>query len=266
MMNATKFFSTVVTSLMVLTLLTSGGCSNDDENERIEKCGEGDIIRHGEYVLVNDDGSYSGYAVCIFDDFSTQTFGWTWGETKPDPQQSRTSTRAYIFYGQVTQGGGGPFALMGSGSTTPDLPASTENLTSIIIDYDVQISTTNRYRLGFSINNFLCYVGGCVGPYFSIQVYSDAPPSAAYFQQRIIIDGEEYDYYIDKSVSPFTGYVFVKVRPSLFGHLDVLKFLRVISDDVYNIDSIWMFQSIWEGGDGSTTIHRYAIDVKSREQ
>ncbi len=267
-----KQFERMFAGIIALTLLMSGGCSNDDENERIEKCGEGDIIRHGEYALVNDINPHSGYAQCIFNDPSTQTFGWTWGETAPDPQQSKTSTTASLFYGEATSGGW-PKELRVSGSTTPSLPASTSDLASLTIDYDVQVSTTSRYNLGFGTDNYYCFVGSCSGASFGIYVYSDDPPSSTYFQQRIMIDGEEYDFYRNTSSLQFSDYSFVKVNPSLSGRLDVLKFLTFLADNGYDERSITfhriqffnLFQEMWNGS-GSTTIRKCAIDVTSSEQ
>ena len=267
-----KQFERMFAGIIALTLLMSGGCSNDDENERIEKCGEGDIIRHGEYALVNDINPHSGYAQCIFNDPSTQTFGWTWGETAPDPRQSKRSTTASLFYGQATSGGW-PKELRVSGSTTPSLPASTSDLASFTIDYNVQVSTTSRYRLGFSTSEYGCGVGFCPGASLSIMIYDDSPPSSIYFQQRVTIDGEEYDFY--KSYFAYsTLYHFVKVHPSYSGILPVHKFLAFLADEgygesvstIYNIKHLIFFQDIWEGGTGATSIRNYSIKVKSHVQ
>lgn len=269
-----KQFERMFAGIIALTLLMSGGCTDDDENGRVEKCGEGDTIQRGEYVLVNDDEPHSGYTQCIFDDPSNQTFGWTWAETVPDQQQSRTSTSAYVLYGRETSG-----QLQGDQSTTSALPISVDDLTSLTIDYDVQVSTSSRYRVGFSSSNYNCSsVAFCAGVSLSIDMYSDYsgvytdnPYYSAPFQKRVTIDGEDYDFYKDTFNNLVTNYWFVKVRPSLSGILHFQEFLYFLANDGYEkslhtIDYIEFYQDIWNSGSGSTTIRKYKIDVKSRIQ
>ncbi len=268
MMKTTKIFSTMVTSLMALTLLTSGGCTEQDENERVEKCGEGDIIRHGEYVLVNDDEPRSGYNQCIFDDPQDETFGWTWAATSQG--SPNTYTTAFLFYGQADTAET-PRTLWDIGSTTPALPISEDDLISLSIDYDVQVSSTSHYALTFNTSRVGCTVGLCMGAYLSIVIYSDYTPSSTDFQKRVRIDGEEYDFYKDSPVNSHSiFYRFAMVRPSYSGTLPFHKFLNFLANEGYGkfseIKHIDFYQSMSEGGSGSTTIRKYKINVTSRLQ
>lgn len=259
--------------ILTFALFVFGGCSDDDE-QMVEKCGATDIIRMGEYVLVNDDSPHPGYAQCIFEDQREGTFGWTWEADTSASEQSDSGTSAYIFYGKADPGEGLAPSLWDIGSTTPALPIQVENLTSLTIDYDVHVSTTGRYRVGFSTDNYGCLVGSCTGPSLSIDIYSDSPPSSVYFQQRITIDGEEYDFYKDTSNLQFSYYWFVKVIPSHSGTLHVHTFLDFLANEGYDENSIELFQieylkffqRIWDADSGNTIIHTYSIDVQSRVQ
>ena len=232
MMKTTKIFSMLAAGLLVFALLTSGGCTDDDENERVEKCERDDTIRRGEYVLVNDGGAQA-YTLCIFDDPKTQTFGWTWAEIVPAPPKSSTTIRAYLFYGQPDHYNIPP-ALWESGSTTPDLPVKVKDLASFTITYDVDVFTTSDYALGVSTNNYGCRVGMCWGAFLSIVLDSSGydPPTAAYFQEQMTIRGEAYDFYLNRN-GGYPVYEFIKVIPSRVGTLDLYALLKYLDEKSY---------------------------------
>lgn len=253
---------------ITLMLLTLGGCSKDEPV--VEKCIAGEYIRNGEFVLVNDKDTYSGYAQCIFADSRDQSFGWTWEET-PEASQWSSNSYMYVFYGKPPNNS--PLLLIHDESSTPALPFPVENLALLTIDYDVSVATTSRYRLGFRASEVAgCTVGYCSLTTLSIIIHSDLPSDSVYFQKRVIVDGEKYDFYQDISSeqSSVWAYWFVKVDSSHSGTLHLHKFLNFLKNEGYNssfdIEQIEFFQDIKEGGSGKTDIRTFSVNVTPREE
>lgn len=268
------------TIFIMLMLLTLGGCSKNDE-QFVEKCTPGDSIHSGEFVLVNRDygSSRPKYAHCIFENRGEGTFGWTWEEVTPPPiHQYDTGISAYVFYG-ATSTFGTPPPLVGIDSTTPALPVKAEELASLTIDYHVSVATTSQYRLAFKTRLYGC--GGvaiCSGDYLDIALYSDRlPPSPAVFQQRVTIDGAEYDFYDGDDVYG-SYHWFVLVRPeyagpaysgSFAGTLRFHKFLEFLAEKGRGLDDIEhvkFSQRFWGGGSGRTDIRTFSVNVTPREE
>jgi hypothetical protein len=247
-------------------LFTLGGCSEDDEL-RTEKCIAMEYIRSGEYVLVNDNDPHPAYAQCIFADSSGQSFGWTWEEIPDAPQQERTDSSVSLLYGEPPVGSPLPLLEEHGGNSPPALPIYVENLASLTIDYDVSVATTSRHSLGFSASDYNWRVGWSRETFLSVVIYSDRSSSASGFQQRVRIDGAEYDFY--KSSDEYWSYYrFVMVRPMYSGSLHLHKFLDFLDHQGYGddpvlgqIDRVEFFQVMWEGGSGRTDINTLSFDV-----
>ncbi len=261
-------------SMVALMLCIHTGCPKNNEEQRIEKCMSTDIIRMGEYVLVNDDSQHSGYAQCIFEDPGEQTFGWTWKGLSPAPENSQETTSAYIFYGRRMSET--PVQLTRFESTTPNLPVQIDSITSLVIDYDVIVSTTSQCNLSFRANAVHLYSFYSASISIAIIVDAARPPSDADFQTRVTIDGDEYDYYASvfygsNTLSSSEYHYFVKSIPTHTGILRLHKFLDFLENEGYTsllerIDYIEFVQEMWGGESGSTTIHKYSIDIASRAQ
>jgi hypothetical protein len=190
------------------------------------------------------------------------TYGWTWAET---PEYSGKWTSAYVHFGDKWI-----FGDFGS-STTPALPISIVDTTSITIDYDALVSTTSEHRLRIIAGR---YWHGWNRAFFGsveIEVDSASSNSPENFQKRVTIDGEEYDYYYEEYHSNAPVWVheithsFVKVVPTCTGTLHLHEFLDVLPDGGYStigqLDYIQFSQSM-RGGTGSTTIRNFFVEVK----
>jgi hypothetical protein len=256
-------------ALFAIAMLLAGGCSKNEDHERVEKCQAMDMIRVGEYVLVNDDSDHPAYTQCIFQDSSMQTMGWSWSEITPAPEPSRKSTCAYLFSGQAQYIPPGMEL-----STNPVFPISVSNIESLSLDYDVEVATNSSYSVGFSTSEYWYGVGFRMGASLSVIVASNQPGSSVDFQARVLIDGEEYDFYKNTTSgqSMSSNYWFIKVNPSFWGTLHFQKFLEFLYAEGYSaqdrkigqVEHLNFFQNIWDGGSGRTTIRNYAITVKSR--
>jgi hypothetical protein len=175
-----------------------------------------------------------------------------------------------VFYGDPAR------LVEGLGSTTSALPIEVDDLASLTIDYDLSVASTSRYQLGFRTSQvYGCTVGWCSSGFLEIYLHSDRASDSAYFQKRVTIDGEEYDFYkeINNETHGF-HYWFVMLRPAKFGTLRLHAFLDFFVDEGYNegkgifrrISYIDLFQNMWGGGSGSTTIHNLSVDVTPRAE
>jgi hypothetical protein len=264
-----KLFRIVFSIMMALVIYGAlGGCSDE---KMVERCKSGDMLPVGEYLLVNNlrgycmpggHNCYFPYSQCIFVDQRENTYGWTWAET---PENSGEWTSAYVHYGDKL------LIPLEWGSTTPALPVSIVDTTSITIDYDVLVSTTSEHRLSIIAGYYWSWYKRYFSESIVIEVDSASSISPENFQKRVMIDGEEYDYYYEEipSLGLIIGvkiiHSFVKIVPTPTGTLRLHKFLDVLPDDGYGvieqIDYI-RFSQTMRGGAGSTTIRNFSVEIK----
>lgn len=194
--------------------------------------------------------------------------GWTWEANSSGSGNDETA--ADLFYGCRTFDE--PHQLDYWECTTPDLSVQIEDITSLLIHYDLSFLATGKYSLFFSINTL--YPSSFYATRVSIDIVIDSthPPLGANFQAHVKIDGDEYDYYRSASrvpgmLSSSTYHYFIKTIPSHSGTLRLHMFLDFLQDGEYEkllkrIDFIKLSQKMWGGGAGSTIINSYLIEVK----
>jgi hypothetical protein len=222
-------------------------------------CGDWDELQLEEYLVSNNvwgKGNITGYKQCIFGAVAKGRIvgGWIW--------QWPTSDDTIKAYPEIIFG----WKPWNASSTTPDLPIQVGSIASAIASHEILVQRA----------------GGGYNTSFDLWITSQSTPTPENITRevmvwlnhknlpllpggtRILIDGDEYDFYTDQW--DWTYFAFIKVDPVLKGSTNLYAFIQYLVDNSY-ISSSEFWASVEFGneiayGKGGTAFFDYMVQVK----
>lgn len=258
--------------MLVLILYIIYSCSTFFLNDnRMPNCTDWSLITLGEYEISNNvwgKGNINNYSQCIFtfpnqNDTSTKMTGWSWNWPKIyDGVKSYPS----ILYG---------YKPWNKYSTTKNLPKKISEVKNIIASYDLNMVDTGAVNLLLE-----SWITKTEHPApedrvaeLAIQLYQKKwPGQAGEYIESTIINGINFDFYIDESISNAVDehhwiyYGFVHPgEPVLKANVDIMEFVNYLINKNY-VDKSHYIATVELGneidyGNGKTEIKHFSVNV-----